>query len=205
MANETSNAIQFSRLDAVKQQLEMAVRARLQFEDLVSAMTLAGAAERVLSDRQPKNAKPSDGFISIKALCNEYVVEDSRKEITAKVREAYDQLRHADKKPNHIHRLDPEGVDAFLLMTIYAYARKPQAPTDQPEATVEFAKWFNLLPPILGAFTVWMFLNDPRGEKWISDLGNDPSNLRMFRSLPVSIAFEAILQLVESKSLIPNP
>lgn len=198
MTNKTSNIIQLSRLDAVKHQLEMAVRARLQFEDLVSAMTLAGAAERVLSDGQPKDARISDGFNSIKAFCNEFVKEGYRKEVTAKVREAYDQLRHADKKPNQIHSLDPEGVDAFILMTIYAYGGKPSD-------AKPFAEWFNSLPPLLGTFVVWMFLNDPRGERWANDLGNNSDCLQLFKSLPVPSAFEAILQLVESKSLIPNP
>ncbi len=162
-------------------------------------MTLAGAAERVLSDSQPAEAKTSDGFDSIKAYCNEFVEEGSRKEVAAKIREAYNQLRHADQKPAHIHSLDPEGVDAFLLMTIYASAHRPQAKNQ------DFAVWFNSLPPILGTFVTWMFLNDPRGETWINDLGNDPEPLQQFKSLPVAIAFEAILELVESKSLIPNP
>lgn len=199
MANESSKAIQFSRLDAVKHQLEMAIRARLQFEDLVSAMTLAGAAERVLSDGQPADAKTSDGFISLKALCNDYVKKDSRNKIAGMVRQAYDQLRHADKNPDHVHSLDPESVDAFLLMTIYAYASKPQATQN------EFRNWFNSLPPILGTFVVWMFLNDPRGEKWANDLDNSPESLRFFKSLPVPSVFDALLQLVESKSLVPNP
>lgn len=197
---QTQSIRRYTRLEAVERQLEMAVRARLQFDDPVSALTLAGAAEKVRSDLQPMDATIRSGYDSVKAFVNEFVKPERRRAVVRDIRNAYDQLRHADKLPNHTHELAPDWVDAFLKMAIYAHAGRP--PTKE---TRDFAEWFYRMPPVLGAFLIWMFLNDPRGETWTRELENDPEKLNEFKSLPCSAAFEAILDLVRSKSLIPNP
>lgn len=189
MTKKTSNAIQFSRLNAVKQQLEMAVRARLQFEDLVSAMTLAGAAERVLSDLHPKGAKFSHDAPSIRAFCNTYVTPDRQKEAAKDMRAAYDFLRHADKTPDHVLELDVELVDLPLMMAIKAF-----------EHTSETR------PPVLLAFQAWAAITDPKWDvaDHISEI-KDSALVDWTTNLTTSELFIAILVHYESKSLVPNP
>jgi hypothetical protein len=50
------------RLEAVRDQIDSAIRVYFLWDDLVSALALAGAAERVLSDLQPK-----DGIFGVDA------------------------------------------------------------------------------------------------------------------------------------------
>lgn len=189
MANEPSKPIQFSRLDAVRNQLEMAVRARLQFEDLVSAMTLAGAAERVLSDLHPKDAKFSDDTLSIRAFCNTYVKTDCRKQAAEYMRAAYDFLRHADKTPDRVLELDAEWVDLTLMMAIRAFESTSKARL-----------------PVLIAFRTWAAITDPKWEvaDHIPEI-NDPALVEWSMKLTTPELFNAILAHYESKSLIANP
>jgi hypothetical protein len=192
----------YTRLEAARCQLEMAVRARLQFNDPVSALTLAGAAEKVLGDLQPRDAVTSNGHVSIRAFVNEHCRSNDRKKVEDAIRLAYDQLRHADrpgKGENYIHNLESGWVDGFLGMCVYAFSRRNPSNED-------FAEWFNSLPPVLGVFLVWSFLTDPRTWARASSTENFDSKVQEeFMRLPQLSAFEALLELVESKSLVPNP
>ncbi len=188
---------QYKRLEAVRSQLEMAVRALFEFDDPVSALTLVGAAERVLRDIQPKDAKLSEGFNTVKAFCNEMVRPEARRRVTKSIDFNYDQLRHADKRPQHLHVINVEGLEMFILTTVWAYAGKPKG---DPDA---FAEWFNALPHSLSAFVVWMFLNYP-SDTWDKRPDDDFPELKLARSnLPQ--AFRELLDLVQSKSLFPDP
>lgn len=189
MTNESPKVIQLSRLDAVKHQLEMAVRARLQFEDLVSAMTLAGAAERVLSDLHPKDAEFSDDTFSIRAFCKTYVKPGRQKKAAEYMRAAYDFLRHADKTPDHVLELDAELVDLTLMMAIKAFERASKT-----------------RPPVLLAFQACAAITDPKWEaaNHIPEI-NDPKLGDWSTKLTMRELFIAILAHYEFRSLIPNP
>jgi hypothetical protein len=167
------------------------------FDDAISALTLAGAAEHVLSDLQPKDAKVSEGFESLKACVNEYIDEAERTKVLKRIRFNYDQLRHADTHPQHEHVLNVQGVDMLILLSIWAYAGRPIG--TQPA----IAEWFYKTPPVLVAFVVWMSLNYP-SETWERRPDDDFPVLKTLRTNQ-RLAFEAILSLAESKSLIPNP
>ncbi len=125
------------------------------------------------------------------------IAERERVRTTKKIDFAYDQLRHADVHRDHEHDLDLEGVEMFLLLTIWAYAGKPKG------SEQGFAEWFYGLPPTLGAFVIWMFLNyenttwDRRPDQNFPELKSLRGHKRR--------AFGELVELVESKSLIPNP
>lgn len=175
----------------------MAIRALLQFDDPCSALTLAGAAERVLRDKQPKDATLSAGFHSVGAFCNEVIAPSERTLTAKKIDFAYDQLRHADVHRDHEHVLDLEGVEMFLLLTVWAYAGKPKG------SEQAFYEWFYGLPPMLGAFVIWMFFNY-ENTTWDRRPDENFPKLKSLRS-DKRLAFDELVELVESKSLIPNP
>jgi len=189
----------FTRKEAVERQLIMAVRARLAFGDLVSALTLAGAAERVLSDLQPKDARVSEGHYSIKAALNESVDDTAeRKRLATMAREAYDQLRHADTKSDHTHEIHREQVDALIAMAIEAL--HPRSRND------DIVAWLYTLPPILGAFSLFGYLVYPMAAAARSR--GDPESVYLceqIRTSPPPELFEGLVEIIQSKSLIPNP
>lgn len=167
------------------------------FDDAISALTLAGAAEHVLSDLQPKDAKVSEGFQSLKAAANEYIEEGEKRKFLERLRFNYDQLRHADRHPQHEHVLNVQGVDMLILLSIWAFAGRPKG------AQPAIAEWLYKMPPVLGAFVIWMFLNYP-SDTWERRPDDNFPELKELRNNQ-PLAFETILHLVESKSLIPNP
>lgn len=169
----------------------------MQFDDPVSALTLTGAAERVLSDFQPQDAKVSDGYHSIKAFLNEFVKAEDHKKVASEMRFAYDQLRHAHPLREHEHVINIEGVEMLILMAVWAYAGKPMG--DQQASL----KWFYELPPTLSAFTIWMFLNYSSGT-WDKRPDNNFPELRALRSNP-TLEFNELVDSIQSKSLFPNP
>ena len=59
-----------TRLEAVRDQLDSAFKVYFLWDDLVSAITLAGAAERVMSDMQPKDGIFGIDAASIRSIIN---------------------------------------------------------------------------------------------------------------------------------------
>lgn len=190
MANEPSKAIQFSRLDAVKHQLDLAVRAYLQFDDPVSALTLAGAAERVLSDLQPQDGILGVDAWSLRAFCNLHIKPEYQKAAGKLLRDGYDFLRHADRAPNRVLELNVETVEIYLLLSIRAYSALAKSNTT-----------------VMIAFKLWMMVERPH---WISE--EDAPAIREFSNAACNLPdrsnpkfFTTLLGFIETKSLIPNP
>ncbi|NWG92377.1 MAG: hypothetical protein HXY21_07685 [Parvularculaceae bacterium] len=195
----------YTRRQAVQLQLEMAVRARLQHFDLVSALTLAGAAERVLSDMQPGDANLSGGFNSLKAFLNENVSDPKeRGSLAKKARENYDQLRHADTDPDRIHHLDAEFIDALLTIAIEAFAPRPKAINGN-----DLIAWLHELPPVLGAFWFLAHLIYPMADA--AKRKNDPADadaldqIQRWKTSVDPALYDGLVGILQSKSLIPNP
>jgi hypothetical protein len=85
----------------------------------------------------------------------------------------------------------------LILLSIWAFAGRPKGERSA------FAEWFDKMPPVLGAFVIWMFLNYP-SDTWERRPDDDFPQLKALRNNQ-PLAFEEILHSVESKSLIPNP
>jgi len=190
MQQASSIKRRYSRLDAVRCQLDMAVRAHLQFDDLVSALTLAGAAERVLSDQQPQNGILGVDAWSIRAYCNLHIKEDHQKAAAKLLRDGYDFLRHADRSPDRVLNLNAETVEIYLLLSIRAYSTLSNSSTS-----------------VMTAFKLWMMAERP---DWIADddtpiIKRFSEEARTIRNRSKPEFFGALLGLVESQSLIPNP
>lgn len=192
----------YTRREAVRLQLEMAVRARLQYFDLVSALTLAGAAERVLSDLQPKEAKTSEGFVSLKAYINEVEPDGGKRKILAdQARKDYDQLRHAYPKSEWTHELDGLRADAFITLAIEAFAPRKQG--------ADLMKWLHELPPVLGAFWFFAYLVYPgadtaarKNDQTDADVLNQ---VQRWKTTVDPDLFDELVGILQRKSLIPNP
>jgi hypothetical protein len=88
-----------SSLDAVRDQINAAIRAYFLWDDLVSALTLAGAAERVLSDKQPADGILGVDAFSIRSMVNLYIEDEYQSKAAKLFRADYDFFRHADQKP----------------------------------------------------------------------------------------------------------
>src|SRR5271165_120360 len=121
---------EISRLDAVCNQINSAIRAYFLWDDLVSALTLAGAAERVLSDKQPADGILGVDAFSIRAMVNLYI-EDAYQSKAAKLfRADYDFFRHADQKPQDDYEFSERWVDFQLLLSIGSYEFLGQKKTE---------------------------------------------------------------------------
>jgi hypothetical protein len=109
-----------SRIDAATCQLDGAIKAYFE-DDLVSALTLAGAAERVLSDLQPQDGLLGVDAYSWRAAINLYIKTEHQKEAARLYRRAYDQLRHADRDKSETIEINEMVVDIYILMAIFAF------------------------------------------------------------------------------------
>jgi hypothetical protein len=69
-----------TRFDAVSSQINSAIRMFFLWDDLVSAVTLAGAAERVLSNLQPQDGIVGVDAYSIRSMVNLYIKDEHRRE-----------------------------------------------------------------------------------------------------------------------------
>lgn len=135
---------EISRLDAVCNQINSAIRAYFLWDDLVSALTLAGAAERVLSDKQPADGILGVDAFSIRAMVNLYI-EDAYQSKAAKLfRADYDFFRHADQKPQDDYEFSERWVDFQLLLSIGSYEFLGQKKT---EDMIIFTYWFSMKYP----------------------------------------------------------
>jgi hypothetical protein len=109
-----------SRIEAAICQLDGAIRAYFE-DDLVSALTLAGAAERVLSDLQPQDGLLGVDAYSWRAAINLYIKTEHQKEAAKWYRRAYDQLRHADRDKSETIEINQTVVDIYILMAVFAF------------------------------------------------------------------------------------
>lgn len=128
-----------SRHEAVRDQINCAIKAYFLWDDLVSAITLAGAAERVLSDLQPQDGLLGvDGF-SLRAAINLYIKDENHKEVAKLFRNDYDFFRHADKNRSLSHTYSTEAVDCLILFAVGAFEFSGYVKTVDMKA---FVYWF---------------------------------------------------------------
>jgi hypothetical protein len=145
-----------TRLDAVRDQLHSAIRAYFLWDDLVSALTLAGAAERVLSDKQSADGLFGMDAFSIRSMVNLYIKDEYQPEAAKLFRADYDFFRHADRKPQNDYELSEEWVDFLLLISIGSFEFLCEQRT---EIMTTFVWWFSMKYPH------WLKKNEPFADQ----------------------------------------
>ena len=89
----------------MRDELDSAFKAYFLWDDLVSAITLAGAAERVMSDMQPQDGIFGVDAASVRSIINLYIKPEHQKDAAKLWRADYDFFRHADKKKQSDYEL----------------------------------------------------------------------------------------------------
>jgi hypothetical protein len=130
-----------SRIEAVTDQINSAIRVYFLWDNLVSSLTLAGAAERVLSDLQPQDGLFGVDAASVRSLVNLYIRDEHQNEAAALFRKDYDFFRHADRKPQQEYVLNEASVDFHIFIAISSYQFLKNDLTDDMRA---FLGWFAL-------------------------------------------------------------
>jgi isocitrate lyase len=156
-----------TRLEAVRDQLDSAYKTYFLWDDLVSALTLAGAAERVLSDMQAQDGIFGVDAYSIRAAVNLHIKPEHHKEAAKLFRADYDFFRHADIKKDNDYELKEEGVEFWLLVPLCAFEHLKQAKTQAMRA---YSTWYFMKHPT--------HLKDDAGAygKIIKELGDCAKN-----------------------------
>jgi hypothetical protein len=125
-----------TRFDAVRDQINSAIRVYFLWDDLVSAITLAGAAERVLSDLQPQDGIFGVDAHSIRSMVNLYIKQEHQKEAGALFRRDYDFLRHADRDSTNDYEIKDSKVTWLIFLSICAFEFLKQKKTMEMRAFV---------------------------------------------------------------------
>lgn len=128
-----------TRFDAVSSQINSAIRMFFLWDDLVSAVTLAGAAERVLSDLQPQDGIVGVDAYSIRSMVNLYIKDEHRREAAERFRKDYDFFRHADRNAAESYELKESSVAWLIFMSLLAFEFLGQKKTMEMRA---FTWWF---------------------------------------------------------------
>jgi hypothetical protein len=119
-----------SRFDAVREQINSAIRLFFLWDELVSAVTLAGAAERVLSDLQPQDGIFGVDAHSIRSIVNLYIKEGHHKDAAKAFRKDYDFFRHADRNiTQNSYELKESSVAWLIFTSIISFESLKQKKT----------------------------------------------------------------------------
>jgi hypothetical protein len=105
---------------------------------------LAGAAERVLSDKQPADGILGVDAFSIRSMVNLYIEDEYQSKAAKLFRADYDFFRHADQKPQDDYEFSERWVDFLLLLSIGSYEFLGQKKT---EDMIAFTYWFSMKYP----------------------------------------------------------
>jgi hypothetical protein len=127
------------RLEGVKDQIDSAIRVYFLRDDLVSALTLAGAAERVLSDLQPQDGIFGVDAHSIRSMINLYIKAEHQKEAAALFRKDYDFFRHADRSGVRDYEVKEVSVLFLIFLSLCSFEFLGQKKTVEMRA---FFWWF---------------------------------------------------------------
>jgi len=112
-------ALQISKLDAARRQLETAVTLYFNWGDPVSIHTLTSAARNILANLcDHRNIKP---LLLLESLIDDLVKPDRRKEFRTKVREAENFFKHADRDPDTTLKFNSASSEFMLLEAVEIY------------------------------------------------------------------------------------
>lgn len=130
-----------SKLDAVKRQLDTAIRLYFSDGDPVSIHTLTAAAYNILRDISEKKA--TDPML-IKTRMLDYVRPEHHKEIIAKINEAENFFKHADRDHDVALDFNPEMTE---LLIIDACAQYKKLTSEEPPLFIIYRVWFTANHP----------------------------------------------------------
>ena len=133
-----------TRFEAIRDQISSAIRMFFLWDDLVSAVTLAGAAERVMSDLQPQDGIIGVDAYSIRSMVNLYIKEEHHKDAAKLFRKDYDFFRHADRNATQSHELKESSVTWLIFIAICSFEFLKQEKTMEMRA---FIWWFMATNP----------------------------------------------------------
>jgi hypothetical protein len=125
-----------TRFDGVRDQINMAARSFFLWDDLVSAVTLAGAAERVLSDLQPQDGIIGVDAYSLRSMINLYIKEEHQRDAAKLFRKDYDFFRHADRDAAPSYELKEDSVAWLIFVSILSFEYLKQKKTMEMRAFV---------------------------------------------------------------------
>jgi hypothetical protein len=133
-----------NRFDAIRDQINSAIRMFFLWDDLVSAVTLAGAAERVLSDLQPQDGIIGVDAYSLRSMINLYIKAEHQKDAAKLFRKDYDFFRHADRNAAQSYELKESSVAWLIFISLTSFEFLGQKKTMKMRA---FAWWFMATNP----------------------------------------------------------
>jgi len=137
----TNPALQVSKLDAARRQLEGAITLYFNWGDSVSIHTLAAASRNVLADLcEHRNIKP---WLLLERMVEEHVKPEHQKMLHAKIREAENFFKHADRDPETTLKFNPGSTEFMLL-----------------EGTEVYFSLTTELPPLHRAYRGWWMLQN---------------------------------------------
>ncbi len=113
--------LKISKLDAAKRQLEVAIRLYFHFGDPVAIHTLTAAAYNVLKDIN--SHRGGEPVLMKKQLAKEFIKPEYQKEFIAKLNEAENFFKHADRDPQAVLKFKPRQSELLLWEAVEIYQR----------------------------------------------------------------------------------
>jgi len=104
-------AMQVSKLDAARRQIDTAITLFFHERDPVSIHTLTAAGYEVLRDL---NAKRGGSPMLVKEKLVDWVPEEHKAKVQKKLNEAENFFKHADRDPEKLLRFNPEASEFML-------------------------------------------------------------------------------------------
>ena len=142
--------LKISKLDAARRQLEMAIELYFLERDPVSIHTLAGAVYQLLSDlNKHRGGKP---MVMEASFMKQYIVPGKEKLVMAKLAEAENFFKHADRDPEKVIDFRPESNEHALWEACIKYVEMTGEQTHSMQA---MNLWFQLQHPEVFKYEDW--------------------------------------------------
>lgn len=141
-------ALNITKLDAAKRQLESAILLYFNYCDPISIHTLVAASYNVLRDLNEKRK----GELMLKD-CWQFLDDKEAKTFRRQVNGAENFFKHADKDPNGAYKFDPQWSEVLLM-----------------EASRKYLQLTQEQPPYLNMFLIWFVVNHQNMFKKIPEL-----------------------------------
>lgn len=146
------SAIKISKLDAAKRQIETAIHLYFLSRDPVSIHTLSYASYQILTDL---NKHRGGKAMLLQDMVKIYTKPGHEKEVFAKIHEAENFFKHADRDPEEAVDFSPEAAEVVLW-----------------EGCLKYTELSGEQTPIMQAMNLWYQIQHPDLFKY-EDLRKD--------------------------------
>lgn len=133
-------ALQISKLDVAKRQIETAIRLYFFAGDPVSLHTLTAAAYNVVRD---VNTKRGGDPMLFKDQIFDYIKPEYEKMLRKKINEAENFFKHADRDHEATLEFNPDQTEIMML-----------------DVCIQYYKLTGESPPLFVAFRMWFMANN---------------------------------------------